>query len=493
MSRTLEHFNYLHQIPELGFEEYKTSAYIGDALEAAGFQVQRNVGGTTGIVALLDSGKPGPVVALRADMDALGHMIDGRLEARHTCGHDGHSSVVLTAAEEILAEGLVKRGKLKILFQPAEELGTGAIALTEAGVLDDVEMLFGFHLRPLEECPKGKAAPAMYYSASATVMADFHGKAAHAARPHLGVNALDAASHAVQAVNGIHLAPSLTWSAKATRFLCDAGVTNSVPAKAHVCWDLRSAENDGMAMLKERVVRAIESSAAAYGATVDIQIVKEMPAAIIDEQATAIVSQAIRETFGEAGLTAAKSTPGSEDFFHYLRLRPQVKGGFWGWAATCCRGCIIRRCTSIAPRWRMACGCLNPAFASCWDERINPDLALVSRRAVPGIQTVIALAVRRRAMIHALVTPAAETEPAADNHPRPRETELPSGRGESTSALRPAHSSDKCKARSRRAAGAECPSPGRSCPPPAGLCAFAPPPPLSEIKTDIPSPAAPLT
>ena len=120
----------------------------------------------------------------------------------------------------------------------------------------------------------------MYYSASATVMVDFHGKAAHAARPHLGVNALDAASHAVQAVNGIHLAPSLTWSAKATRFLCDAGVTNSVPAKAHVCWDLRSAENDGMATLKERVVRAIESSAAAYGATVDIQIVKEMPLTI---------------------------------------------------------------------------------------------------------------------------------------------------------------------------------------------------------------------
>ncbi|EKZ5286512.1 M20 peptidase aminoacylase family protein [Klebsiella aerogenes] len=330
MSRTLEHFNYLHQIPELGFEEYKTSSYIGDALEAAGFRVHRHVGGTTGIVAEIDSGEPGPVVALRADMDALGHIIDGRLEARHTCGHDGHSSVVLTAAEEILAEGLVKRGKLKVLFQPAEELGTGAIALTEAGVLDDVEMLFGFHLRPLEECPMGKAVPAMYYSASATVMVDFHGKAAHAARPHLGINALDAASHAVQAVNGIHLAPSLTWSAKATRFLCDAGVTNSVPENAHVCWDLRCEENDGMATLKERVVRAIESSAAAYGASADIRIVKEMPAAIIDEDVTAIVSQAIRETFGEAGLTAAKSTPGSEDFFHYLRLRPEVKGGFWG-------------------------------------------------------------------------------------------------------------------------------------------------------------------
>ena len=74
-------------------------------------------------------------------------------------------------------------------------------------------------------------------------------------------------------------------------FFCDAGVTNSVPENAHVCWDLRCEENDGMATLKERVVRAIESSAAAYGASADIRIVKEMPAAIIDEDATAIVSR----------------------------------------------------------------------------------------------------------------------------------------------------------------------------------------------------------
>lgn len=333
MSRTLEHFNYLHQIPELGFEEFKTAAYIADVLVSSGFQVTRNVNGTTGIVAELNSGEPGPVLALRADMDALGHMIDGRLEARHTCGHDGHSSVVLTAAQEVIAEGLVKKGRLKILFQPAEELGTGAIALTDGGVLEDVDMLLGFHLRPIEECPMGKAVPAMYYSASATVEVDFNGKAAHAARPHLGINALDAAALAVQAVNGIHLSPSLTWSAKATRFLCDAGVTNSIPATARVCWDLRSAENEGMAELKTRVLRAIEGSAAALGATADIRILKEMPAAIIDDEATEVIREAIVEVLGEEGLTDPKSTPGSEDFFHYLRLRPQVKGGFWGLGA----------------------------------------------------------------------------------------------------------------------------------------------------------------
>lgn len=94
--------------------------------------------------------------------------------------------------------------------------------MVEGGALDDTDMLLGFHLRPIEECPKGQAVAAMHYSACATFEAVFSGQAAHAARPHLGVNALDAAALAVQAVNGVHLSPSLTYSAKATRFLSDA-------------------------------------------------------------------------------------------------------------------------------------------------------------------------------------------------------------------------------------------------------------------------------
>lgn len=80
MSRTIEHFNYLHQIPELGFEEYKTSTYIAKHLIAAGYKVTQNIHGTTGIMAELDSGYPGPVLALRADMDALGHIIAGNMK-----------------------------------------------------------------------------------------------------------------------------------------------------------------------------------------------------------------------------------------------------------------------------------------------------------------------------------------------------------------------------------------------------------------------------
>ncbi|MCU5774518.1 M20 peptidase aminoacylase family protein [Erwiniaceae bacterium BAC15a-03b] len=330
MSNVLQHYHYLHEIPELGFQEFKTSAYLATALEQAGFKVTRNINQTTGIVAELDSGVPGPVLALRADMDALGHVIDGVACARHTCGHDAHSSVVLTAAEEIIRQGGVKKGRLKILFQPAEELGAGALAMVEGGALDDVDMLLGFHLRPLEECTLGQAVPAMIYSACSTLEATITGVPAHAARPHLGVNALDAAVMAVQAVNAIHLAPGLSWSAKATRFLCDAGVTNSVPDVARVCWDLRSQSNAPMDELKAKVTRAIEQSVAALGASAEVVVLKEMPAAEIHPEMTALISESIVEVLGAAGLTEPKTTPGSEDFFHYAVQRPQVKAGFWG-------------------------------------------------------------------------------------------------------------------------------------------------------------------
>jgi len=330
VSKVLEHYHYLHDIPELGFQEFKTSAYISQQLKAAGYAVQDNFNATTGIVAVLDSGVPGPTLALRADMDALGHIIDGVPCARHTCGHDGHSSVVLTAAQELMAEKAIKKGRLKLIFQPAEELGTGALAMIAGGAIDDVDMILGFHVRPAQECAVGTAIPAVYYSACVTVEAIIHGQTAHGARPHLGVNALDAGVSAVQAVNAIHLAADSMWSVKATRFLCDAGVTNSIPDEARVVFDLRTATNEDMVTLQDRVRRAIEHSVAAFGAQAEVQILKAMPAAEIDDEMSALIAGAIVEVLGKEALMAPRATPGSEDFFHYPVERPSVKAGFWG-------------------------------------------------------------------------------------------------------------------------------------------------------------------
>nr|MBA2816305.1 peptidase M20 [Candidatus Pantoea persica] len=125
----------------------------------------------------------------------------------------------------------------------------------------------------------------------------------------------------MQAVNAIHLAPGLTFGVKATRFLCDAGVTNSMTDLARVVWDLRSQENAPMTELKEKVTQAIQHSVAA------------------------LIRAAIRDVQGEEGLLDAKTTPGSEDFFYNPVKRPGVKAGFWE-LGTNLRGCIIPICAS---------------------------------------------------------------------------------------------------------------------------------------------------
>ena len=140
MADVFTHFNYLHTIPEIGMKEFKTSAYVADVLKQLGYEVETQIGGATGVVAVCDSGKPGPVLGLRADMDALGTKDGG---AAHLCGHDGHMAMLLAAAEEIMEEKLVRKGKLKLLFQPAEETSEGALSMLKGGAVDDIEILIG--------------------------------------------------------------------------------------------------------------------------------------------------------------------------------------------------------------------------------------------------------------------------------------------------------------------------------------------------------------
>jgi len=330
LSNVLKHYGYLHTIPELGLQEVKTSAYLAEKLEKAGFTVTTNVAGATGIIGVYDSGIEGPTLALRADMDALGHIIDGVLCARHTCGHDSHSSMLLSAAEELISEKAIKKGKLKILFQPAEEIGAGALTMIEGGAIDDVDIILGLHIRPEEECTKGHAIPAMLYSAACTMETTIKGKPAHGARPHLGINTIDAAAAAITAVNAIHLNPTLTYSAKATRFLCDSGVTNAIPAEAHVVWDLRAAKNDTMTELQEKITSAVTAGVATVGATIDIKFIKQMYAAELDDEVTSLLADSITEVMGKDALLPPFQTAGSEDFFHYTHHKPSLKAGFFG-------------------------------------------------------------------------------------------------------------------------------------------------------------------
>ncbi|MBR2182789.1 MAG: amidohydrolase [Acidaminococcaceae bacterium] len=332
MSNVLNHYRYLHTIPEPGLEEFKTSDYVAGKLQEAGYKVTRNLAGTTGLVAEYDSGVPGPVLGIRADMDALTHIINGKKEFRHTCGHDSHSSMLLAVCEKVMAEKTIKKGRFKALFQPAEELGIGARKIVESNVLEDVDYLFGMHIRPLQECPAGGAICEMRYSAGCQFRARIKGRQSHGARPHLGINPIDASTCAIAAVNAIHMDPRIPFSVKCTRFHADSGVFNSVPEFADITFDMRSQDNQTMKEMREKTIKAIENGAAAVGAKVEeFEFYTDFPAAEgFDPEFRIIVQESVAEVVGKENIIPSFNTSGGEDFFVYPVKIPHLKVGFVG-------------------------------------------------------------------------------------------------------------------------------------------------------------------
>lgn len=332
MSNVLNHYQYLHSIPEPGLQEFKTSDYIAGKLTAAGLKVTRNLAGTTGLVAEYDSGVPGPVMGIRADMDALTHIIDGKKEFRHTCGHDAHSSMLLAVAEKIMAENIVKRGRFKAVFQPAEELGSGALKIVESGILSDVDYLIGMHIRPLQECPAGGAICEMRYSAGQQFRVRIRGKQSHGARPHLGINPIDAGTCIIAAVNAVHMDPRIPFSVKCTRFHADSGVFNSVPEFADITFDMRAQDNPTMKEMREKTLCAIENGAKAVGAKLEeVEYHNNFPAAEgFDPELAKIVRTSVEEVVGKENAIPFFNTSGGEDFFCYPVELPHLKVGFVG-------------------------------------------------------------------------------------------------------------------------------------------------------------------
>ena len=321
-------YDALHAMPEVGFTEFKTAAWLAEKVKAAGFVVTTGVGGT-GIVAVLKGKEPGPVVALRADMDALSHTVNGQEVCVHSCGHDAHCSMVLTAAEEIGKTG-INRGTLKIFFQPAEEKLFGATRMIEAGVLEDVEVLIGIHLRPIQEAKTGQATPALYHGSSYIMEATINGRTAHGARPHLGINAIDAAAAAINAVNAININPVVPWSCKVTRLQAGGATLNAIPEKAELALDLRAQQNDAMKTLIERAENAIKAGAATVGATAETSVKGGVPGAEYHPEIIELAREAICAVLGEQGLLDPIITPGGEDFHNFVKAKPSLKTGYVG-------------------------------------------------------------------------------------------------------------------------------------------------------------------
>ena len=320
-------FNHLHSHPEISWQEFETTNYLQQLLENEGFQVT-TFDDSTGLVVTLGSGDP--CIGLRTDIDALWQEVDGVFQANHSCGHDAHMTIAIGALLVLKKLRYPKTGRLKVIFQPAEEKGTGALSFVEKGIVDDIDYLYGVHLRPIQEVGHGYASPAIMHGAAKMIKGTIVGTDAHGARPHLGQNAIEVMALLVQAIHSIHVDPMVPHSAKMTMFQAGGESANIIPGSAVFSLDLRAQTNVVMDKLMNLVDKAISSVAELSDVIINYEIIAEIAAAQVDDTAVEMMAQAIRETVGEQFLVPPIVTPGGEDFHYYTLKRPSVKATMLG-------------------------------------------------------------------------------------------------------------------------------------------------------------------
>lgn len=312
----------LHELAEVSFEEVKTTDYLVDYFKRQGFSPVKfkNIPGF-----YVELGEGSPVVGLRADMDALMQNVNGEMQANHSCGHDAHMTIVTGVMNRLKKDESRFEGTVRAIFQPGEELGNGSIEVVKEGVADDLDYLFGVHLRPHNEMPYPNCAPGIQHGAGTFIKGEILGEDHHGARRNEGVNAIEVGSAIVQQLQQIYTAPTIPASIKMTNFQAGSESLNIIPGEASFGLDLRAQENDVMTEMKTKLSHVINSLATLYELKIKTEIVDEVPAAIINVKAEKHLRKAITEELGEEHLRSRLLTPGSDDFHFYTLLRPHIK------------------------------------------------------------------------------------------------------------------------------------------------------------------------
>lgn len=296
-------------------------------------------GGFTGVVATLDTGRPGPTVALRVDMDALPILEAATTEHRpaqegfrsnhegvmHACGHDVHTAVGLSLAEIMVQHRDHLHGKIKFIFQPAEEGGRGALPMTNAGVVDDVDYLVAIHVGV--GVPSGTLRPAVTGHLASTKMdVVFHGQAAHAGgQPDEGRNALIAASHAVLGLYGI--ARHQDGRSRVNVGVLKAGSGRNVIAdEASMLIEVRGENEEILKYMEGRARAVLEGAAVAEGVTHEIKMMGTTTTATSDSSLSHILHDAAKAVPNLNIIPEPYVTGGSEDATFFMR-RVQERGG----------------------------------------------------------------------------------------------------------------------------------------------------------------------
>ena len=338
MAQLAAHRRQLHSHPEVGFDLEQTRDYVRKQLEAMGYVPQDC--GKCGLTAKLQGSRPGKTILLRADMDALPMGEETAIpfasgnSNMHACGHDMHTAMLLGAAKLLAKYRQELQGNVKFMFQPAEEILSGAKDMIEDGVLEGVDAAAMIHVAagvPLKAgtiivAPEGISAPgAAYFSIQV------HGKGCHGAAPYKGVDALSVAAHILLDLHQIHARelPAASGSVLTVGSFSGGYADNAIADAAVLRGTVRAFEDKTMAFLKERITHISQGIAAAFRASATVEFSQECPSLKNDSALCQLALEALPKTLGEYAVLSAgpldkNGVGGSEDFAYVSREVPSV-------------------------------------------------------------------------------------------------------------------------------------------------------------------------
>lgn len=345
-SKVIEWRRDIHKYPELGNQETRTAKKVADHLRSLGIAVTENVA-VTGVVGVLKGGKPGPTVALRADMDALPVTERNDLPFKsvntatyngqetgvmHACGHDSHVAILMGVAEVLAGMKDDLAGNVKFIFQPAEE-GVfdaeiaGAELMVKEGVMEDVDAVFGLHINSQTEVGQISYRSGPIMAAVDNLNITVKGTQAHGAYPWSSVDPIVTSSQIVMGLQTI-LSRSVNVTknpAVVTIGAIHGGIRhNIIPEQVEMIGTIRTFGDEQQVLVHKRINEIVPNIAASAGATVNMSIEKLYPSTVNDPDLTAEMLPSLEAAAGAENINYITPVTGAEDFSFFQREKPGV-------------------------------------------------------------------------------------------------------------------------------------------------------------------------